>query len=116
MVYLRGRASDQINIAGRKVLPETIEKALIAHPDVRDALVFGVPARQADRGEKIVACAEVKSGVTGEALKQFLITRLPAWQVPRDWWLVDSLRANERGKFSRAEWRKRYLAERVKSV
>src|SRR5207245_3231372 len=34
LVYLRGRASDQINVAGRKVAPEAIEKALAEHPHV----------------------------------------------------------------------------------
>jgi acyl-CoA synthetase (AMP-forming)/AMP-acid ligase II len=42
-------------------------------------------------------------------LRQFLLPQLPAWQIPRDWWFVDSLAANERGKLPRAEWRKKYL-------
>jgi acyl-CoA synthetase (AMP-forming)/AMP-acid ligase II len=116
LVYLRGRATDQINVAGRKVLPETIEKALKTHPDVRDALVFGVPTAEAGRGERIVACIEVRSGISGESLKQFLTAKLPSWQLPRDCWLVDSLEANERGKLSRAEWRRKYLAERIRKI
>jgi len=38
---------------------------------------------------------------------------LPAWQVPREWWFVDGLESNRRGKLSRAEWRKRYLEEGI---
>ncbi len=110
LVHLRGRASDQINVAGRKVAPETIEKALAAHPQVRECLAFGIPSPDADRGETIVACLAARGRVTGKSLKEFLGARLPAWQVPREWWLVDSLQANQRGKLSRAEWRKRYLA------
>ena len=64
-VYLRGRASDQINVAGRKVSPETIEKILLAHPQVRDCLVFGAPSTDEERSEKIVACVVAKSPVTG---------------------------------------------------
>jgi long-chain acyl-CoA synthetase len=109
-VYLRGRASDQINVAGRKVLPETIEKILLAHPQVRDCLVFGAPSAAAERSEKIVACIVAKSPVTGETLKQFLLTKLPAWQVPREWRFVESLEADRRGKLSRLEWRRKYLA------
>jgi acyl-CoA synthetase (AMP-forming)/AMP-acid ligase II len=45
----------------------------------------------------------------GEPFKHVLLEQLPAWQVPRDWWFVKSLAPNERGKFSRAEWRKKYL-------
>jgi acyl-CoA synthetase (AMP-forming)/AMP-acid ligase II len=108
-VYLRGRASDQINVAGRKVAPETIEEALGAYPGVRDCVAFGVPSADAERGEMIVACLAADAGVSNDSLKQYLMAKLPAWQVPREWWFVDSLAANERGKLSRAEWRKRYL-------
>jgi acyl-CoA synthetase (AMP-forming)/AMP-acid ligase II len=49
--------------------------------------------------------------LTGETLRQFALEQLPAWQVPREWWFVDGLETNRRGKLSRAEWRKRYLEE-----
>jgi acyl-CoA synthetase (AMP-forming)/AMP-acid ligase II len=109
MVYLRGRAGDQINVAGRKVSPETIEKVLATHPSVGECLTFGVPSADAQRGETIVACLSLKEAATGDALKQFLMSRLPAWQVPREWWFVESLETNHRGKVSRAEWRRRYI-------
>jgi long-chain acyl-CoA synthetase len=109
LVYFRGRAGDQINVAGRKVSPESIEKVLVAHPGVRECVIFGVPSSDAQRGDTIVACVSANTTVSGEALKQFLLAQLPAWQVPREWWLVESLFANHRGKLSRAEWRKRYL-------
>ena len=116
LVYLRGRVSDQINVAGRKVSPEAIEKALLGHPNVRECVVFGVPAGNHERSETIVACVSSGgNGVTAEGLKQFLLSKLPAWQIPRDWWFVESLDANSRGKLSRAEWRKRFL-ERHKPV
>lgn len=108
-LHLSGRASDQINVAGRKVLPETIEAVLASHPEVRACLAFGVPSTDAQRGETIVACVAGKSTVPSETLKQFALSNLPAWQVPREWWFVDCLEANGRGKLSRAEWRKRYL-------
>jgi acyl-CoA synthetase (AMP-forming)/AMP-acid ligase II len=108
-VFLRGRASDMINIAGRKVSPAVIEQVLQQHQAVAACLVFGVPSAGAQRGETIVACVEARSVVTPEALRQYLLERLPAWQTPRQWWFVDSLAANERGKISRAEWRNKFL-------
>jgi acyl-CoA synthetase (AMP-forming)/AMP-acid ligase II len=108
-LYLKGRAGDQINVAGRKVLPEAIEAVLAEHPQVRACLAFGVPSNDGQRGETIVACVAGKTPQLGHSLKQFALTHLPAWQVPRDWWFVDTLDVNERGKLSRAEWRQRYL-------
>lgn len=108
-VHLRGRLSDQINIAARKVSPEVIEKPLAMHPGVLDCLVFGTPTVDDQRTEIIVACVVVRPGITGDTLRRFLLEKLPAWQVPREWWLVDSLAPNERGKLSRAEWRRRFV-------
>lgn len=111
LVYLRGRIGDQINVAGRKISPESIERILLTHPEVSDCLVFGVPSSEEERTEIIVACVAVKNGLTAEKLKQFMLSQLPAWQVPRQWWFVESLRANQRGKLSRAEWRQKFLGE-----
>jgi acyl-coenzyme A synthetase/AMP-(fatty) acid ligase len=99
-----------INVAGRKLSPATVEQALSRHPAVRDCLVFGVASQAADRGEHIVACVQVSRDTTVTELRQFLLAQLPAWQVPREWQFVASLSANQRGKISRAEWRRRYLA------
>ena len=107
LVFLRGRASDQINVAGRKVSPEAIERVLSQHPLVRECLVFGAPDAANGRGEIIVACVVAADGANVEALKQFLLGQVPAWQTPREWRFVDSLSPNQRGKLSRAEWRAR---------
>ena len=108
-VRLHGRVNDVINVAGRKVSPETIERLLSTHPAVRECLVFGVPGADVQRGDSIVACLVTGSGVRGEELRQFLLARTESWQVPREFWFVDSLAVNERGKLSRAEWRARFL-------
>jgi acyl-coenzyme A synthetase/AMP-(fatty) acid ligase len=108
LVFLRGRLGDQINVAGRKISPETIERALLAHSQVRECLVFGVPGREAKRAEIIVAI--VSASATEFELKNFLLQTLPAWQVPREWKFVDSLPANARGKISRAGWRKQFAS------
>jgi acyl-CoA synthetase (AMP-forming)/AMP-acid ligase II len=106
-VFLRGRAGDLINVAGRKLSPEIIEQTLLAHEAVRDCLVFGAPDPDAKRGDIIVACLVSRSPVKEDQLKQYLLERLPAWQVPREWRFVDSLAPNARGKLSRAEWREK---------
>jgi acyl-CoA synthetase (AMP-forming)/AMP-acid ligase II len=105
-VFLRGRLSDLINIAGRKVSPETIERVLLAHPRVRECLVFGAPSQDEQRADMIVAVVASSAGET--ELKQFLLESLPSWQLPRCWRFVDSLSSGPRGKISRAEWRRQF--------
>ena len=106
LVFLRGRLSDLINMAGRKVSPETIERALLAHPRVRECLVFGVPSQDEQRTDTIVAVVAASAGEN--ELKQFLLESLPSWQLPRCWKFVESLSAGPRGKISRAAWRRQF--------
>jgi long-chain acyl-CoA synthetase len=108
LVYLRGRAGDQINVAGRKVSPETIERALLSHPLVRDCVVFGAPDSDSSRTEMIVAV--VASSAPESDLKHFLLGILPSWQVPRRWRLVESLPVGPRGKISRSECRAQFTS------
>ena len=110
-VFLRGRAGDVINVAGRKVSPESIERVLLQHPDVRECLVLGVPSRDAERAEEIVVV--VVSREREPVLREFVLKSLPAWQTPRHWWFVDDLQTTARGKLSRAEWRNRFIQERA---
>ena len=111
-VFLTGRLGDLINAAGRKVAPEVIEEALRACPNVRDCLVFGVPAEQGERADVIAACVVSNGPRDGMALRRFLQNSLPAWQIPREWVFVDSLETSQRGKVSRAEWRRRFAGLR----
>lgn len=107
-VWLRGRATDFINVAGRKVAPDAIEAELRHHPAVADCLAFAIPDEDA-RGEA-VGIAVVLRTETGEtALREHLVARLPAWQLPRRWWFVDNLAPDGRGKLSRRIWRERLL-------
>jgi len=96
-LVLAGRVSDFINIAGRKLNPTSVEAVLRSCPGVCDAVVFGVP--HPIRGEEPIAC--VAGHASAEALLALCARELPAWQVPRDFWLVQTLPVNERGKLNR---------------
>ena len=77
---------------------------------VKQAVVFAVPS--ALRNEEPVACLTVDSGFSGKReLAHFCHTKLSAWQVPKDFWIVPEIPTNERGKHSPRELARRYLAE-----
>lgn len=97
-MFIAGRASDTINIAGRKLNPGEIECRISTFPGVRQVIVFGVPSPL--RGEEPVACV-AGEGIDRAALQRFCQQQLSQWQVPRDFWLVEEIPANERGKISR---------------
>ena len=109
-LFLTGRTSDLINVAGRKLNPLEVEARVAECPGVRQAVVFGVPSPL--RGEEPVAC------VAGEGINEAGVLRhcqqsLAPWQMPRAVWIVDEIPVTERGKISRRELATRYLARAV---
>ncbi len=108
-VLMRGRVSDAINIAGRKLNPADVEAAILACPGVRHCVVFGVPSYDASRCEETVACVNAEVAITSEQLMNWLGERLASWQSPRRFWFCRELDTNERGKIPRRVWREKYL-------
>ncbi len=104
-----GRATDFINVAGRKLSPAAVEKCLLECPGVRAAVVFGVASVQ--RGEEAVACI-AGDLIDAATVLRFCHERLSPWQVPRDVWIVPEIAANERGKISRRALAEQYLLTR----
>ncbi|MDR3403116.1 MAG: class I adenylate-forming enzyme family protein [Chthoniobacter sp.] len=108
-LYLVGRTSEVINVAGRKLNPLEIEARLAEFPGVRQAVVFGVES--ALRGEEPVACI-AGDDLGREAILRFCHEKLSPWQVPRDVWLVGEIPTNDRGKISRRGLAESYRARR----
>jgi acyl-CoA synthetase (AMP-forming)/AMP-acid ligase II len=83
-----------------------VEAELLRHPSVRAAVVLGIPGHEA-RGDTVAAVVQVERATSESELRDFLLHRLPAWQVPKIWHRVSDLEVNPRGKISRAAWRER---------
>jgi acyl-CoA synthetase (AMP-forming)/AMP-acid ligase II len=99
-VVLRGRASDQINTAGKKVNPREIEAVILEIDGVRQVKVYGEPAGA--RGEVVAAAVVATADVTREQVREFCRARLSLHKVPRIVKLIESIPVDERGKVKRA--------------
>ncbi|MEU4499504.1 fatty acid--CoA ligase family protein [Streptomyces sp. NPDC023998] len=64
-VHLQGRLADVIKTKGIKVHPSAVEKALLAHPDVVQAAVFGVADE--DQVEHVHAAVVLREGAATTA-------------------------------------------------
>jgi acyl-CoA synthetase (AMP-forming)/AMP-acid ligase II len=102
---LKGRVSTFVNVAGRKVLPDEVDRVLRTHPLVADVRVFGMPDER--RGEQLAACVVPRppddggAGLGVVALRAFCADRLAAYKIPRALVLVPELPRDERGKVNR---------------
>jgi long-chain acyl-CoA synthetase len=99
-LVLTGRVSRFVNVAGRKVHPEEVERVIGQATGVDDVLVLGVPWPA--RGEVMVACVRCpEPRMTAESLRLHCSERLPPYKVPRSFLFLESFPVDARGKIDR---------------
>ncbi len=105
--FLKGRTKDILKIGGRRVAPAEIEQAIARHPQVEAVAVLGQPDDLL--GEVPAAFVVSHPGTTIEVdeLRLFCVEKLPPYQVPRTFMVLDALPRNETGKVLRAELARR---------
>jgi long-chain acyl-CoA synthetase len=107
--YLEARADDVINVGGRKVLPQEIERILGEHPAIADCACAGLPDPQGLSGE-MVAVWLVPNQPDGtrpafSELAKLLRQRLEPYKTPRKFFWTDRIPRSASGKVLRRELR-----------
>lgn len=102
-LVLLGRGDGVINTGGEKVFPEEVEQALLAHPAITDAVVFGTPEpRWGQLVTAMVAPAEALLGFSDDELTAHLDERLARYKHPRRLIRTDTIPRTPAGKLNRA--------------
>lgn len=105
---LTDRAKDVIKSGGEWISSVELENALMAHPDVVEACVVGVPDQR--WGERPLATVVLREGakVGVEELRSFLAESVARWQLPERWAVIDAVPRTSVGKFDKKAVRSRY--------
>src|SRR6266478_5451288 len=100
-IQITDRAKDVIKSGGEWISTVELETTLMAHPDVIEAAVIGVPDEKWD--ERPLACVVLKEGAvtTIEQLRAFLGERVAKWWVPERWAFIDEVPKTSVGKFDK---------------
>jgi len=107
-VTLTDRAKDVIKSGGEWISSMELENAIMAHPDVMEAAVIGVPDDK--WGERPLATVVLRAGasVTVGELRDFLADRVPRWQLPERWSFISEVPKTSVGKFAKTKIREAY--------
>jgi acyl-CoA synthetase (AMP-forming)/AMP-acid ligase II len=97
-LFVHGRDADMILCGGEGLFPRDVEDLLATLPEVREAVVVGVP--DADLGQRFAAYVVVRPGAELNAaqVRGYVARNLPGQWVPRDIVFVDALPRNATGK------------------
>jgi fatty-acyl-CoA synthase len=102
------RAKDVIKSGGEWISSVEMENDVMAHPDVVEAAVFGVPDERWDE-RPCVAVVLREGAVTGAAqLRAHLAGNWAKWQLPEKWTFVTEVPKTSVGKFDKKVLRRQY--------
>ncbi|MDG2047286.1 MAG: AMP-binding protein [Halioglobus sp.] len=100
MLILLGRDSTVINTGGEKVYTVEIERVLIDHPDITDALVVGLADERF--GNIVIAVVEgphlTEENLDIAGIQHYVSKRLADYKVPRKIFAIKSLQRGPNGK------------------
>jgi fatty-acyl-CoA synthase len=112
LVDMLGRDSGTINTGGEKVFAEEVERALLTHPAVHDAVVCGRPNER--WGSEVVAIVEADDVTSDDELRATVRSLLAPYKVPRVVIRVPAVRRGPNGKVDLA-WAKELAATSLTS-
>ena len=115
--YILDRLKDMIVTGGENVYSGEVEAVIYAHPDVREAAVFGVPDSQ--WGELVMACVVLKLGatLTADDLIAFCRRSLASYKLPRRVEFSETdLPRNSSGKVLKRNLRERFWTHQQRAV
>jgi acyl-CoA synthetase (AMP-forming)/AMP-acid ligase II/thioesterase domain-containing protein len=103
VLTVTARRKEMINRGGEKISPYDVEKALLAHPAVREAAAFALPHPRL--GETVGAAVVLRVGASlgSTELIAFVSDRLAPFQLPRHIEILESLPVGVTGKISRTQ-------------
>jgi fatty-acyl-CoA synthase len=118
-LYLTDRKAFMIVSGGVNIYPQEIEDVLVAHPDVLDVAVFGIP--NAEMGEEVKAVVQpldpsCSTDDLTNALRDWCEARLAGYKRPRTYDYVEQLPRLDNGKLYKRALRDRYWEGRQSRV
>lgn len=109
-IRLVDRTKDLIKSGGEWISSVELENELMAHPDIAEAAVIGVPHPR--WAERPLACVVVVPGATlsKQQVIEHLADKVAKWQLPDDVVFIDEVPKTSVGKFSKKTLRDRFSA------
>ena len=105
--YLRltDRAKDIIKSGGEWISSVDLENEIMAHPEVAEAAVIGIPDEKWDERPLVAVVLREGASATPEQLREFLVGKVATWQLPENWTFVTEVPKTSVGKFDKKRLR-----------
>jgi fatty-acyl-CoA synthase len=110
-VQLTDRSKDVIKSGGEWISSIDLENAAVAHPDVQEAAVIGIPHPKWQERPLLIAVRKEGANPNVDDIKQFLSERVAKWWLPDDIIFVDELPHTATGKLHKVKLREAFRSQ-----
>ncbi len=107
--YIVDRAKDMYRSGGENVYPAEIEKVLVNHPDIENAVIIGIPDETWGETGKAFVVPEKGKTITIEMIRKFLSGKVAKYKFPSVIEIVSSLPMTATGKIKKSDLKEQYL-------
>jgi fatty-acyl-CoA synthase len=107
-ITLTDRAKDVIKSGGEWISSVELENCLVAHPEVIEAAVVGVPDERWQERPMAVVVVREGAALSAGDLRNFLVDKVVRWWLPERWTFVDNIPRTSVGKYDKKTIRSRY--------
>jgi long-chain acyl-CoA synthetase len=115
-LYIHDRVKDMIVSGGENIYPAEVENVLMAHPDIADVAVIGVPDDKWGEAVKALVVKAEGASPDADAIIAWAKERLASYKCPKSVEWIDALPRNPSGKILKRELREPYWAGRDRNV
>jgi long-chain acyl-CoA synthetase len=115
-IYVVDRSKDMIISGGENIYSAEVEASIMAHPDVLECAVIGIP--DDNWGERVhaVVALQPDRDLTFEQLKAFCAERIAGYKCPKSLEVLPELPKSGAGKILKRDLRDRHWREHARQV
>ena len=113
-LYIHDRVKDMIVSGGENVYPAEVENALMAHENITDAAVIGIPDNK--WGETVKGIVVVNEKISDKEIIDFVKTKIASYKCPKSIDFAEILPRNPSGKILRRELRAPYWEGKDRNI
>lgn len=109
-LFFMGRKQEKelIKTGGENVYPTEVESVILKHPQIKEAVVLGVPDPKWVEGIKAICVVKEGDTVTEKEIIDFVAQRIAPYKKPRIVQFADSLPKTESGEIDRSQVKAKY--------
>ena len=106
--YIIGRKKNVIRSGSESIYPEEIEKILVSHPKIQEAVVFGIPDEKWGEVPKALIVLKKGEEISREEVIKYCENKMAKYKIPKAIEFVDSIPKTPAGKVLREKLIEKY--------